>query len=266
MKLLLIGDIVAKSGRQTITKILPQVKEELNPDIVIGNAENLSHGNGFCPDHIQEMQDAGIDFFTSGDHTWGNKNGIMMLNDSKFPVIRPANYPSLDTPGSGYRIIEDGNMNKVLVISLLGRVFMKKDYDCPFRKFDQILQENAHERPSAIIVDFHTEATSEISAFGFYVDGRATAVFGTHTHVPTADARVLQEGTAFMTDVGMTGPLDSVIGVKKDIIINSFLTQMPVKHEPELEGSMVFNAAFLTIDEKSKKALNIYHVQKVIEL
>lgn len=266
MKILAIGDIFAKSGRKTIQKLLPEIIQEHTPDLVIANAENLSHGNGFSPEHITAMQEAGINFFTSGDHTWGNKSGIMKLNDPNFPVIRPANYPSPNTPGKGYKIIEDGNLNKILIISLLGRVFMKKDYDCPFKKFDQILQETAHENPNAIFIDFHTEATSEIAAFGFYADGKASIVVGTHTHVPTADTRILEHNTAFMTDIGMTGPLDSVIGVKKDIIINSFLTQMPVKHEPELQGKMVLNAVLVGIDEKTKKAQNIQHIQKFTDL
>jgi metallophosphoesterase (TIGR00282 family) len=264
MKILFIGDIVAKPGRETIKKILPGVISEHKPDLVIANAENLSHGNGFAPDAIDEMKKAGIDFFTSGDHAWGNKVGMMNLGDSKFPVIRPANFPRENVPGKGYQVIEDKMMNRVLVVNLIGRVFMKKHYDCPFRAIDQILRETGGERVSAIIIDMHAEATSEKYAMGFYTDGRVSAVIGTHTHVPTADARILDNGTALMADVGMTGSLDSVIGVKKEIIIKSFLTQMPVKHEPEADGKMVFNGCLIEIDDKTKKALNVQHIQKII--
>lgn len=261
MKIIFIGDIVGKAGRDTVKKFLAGLREKHKPDLVIANAENLSHGNGFSPDTIEEMQKAGVDIFTSGDHAWGNRDGVLKLDDPKFPVLRPANYPAENVPGRGYKIVETGMMEKVLVINLIGRVFMKKDFDCPFRALDRILRETSHERIAATFVDFHAEATSEKYAMGFYADGRVSAVIGTHTHVPTADLRILEHGTALMADVGMTGSLDSIIGVKKEIIIPSFLTQMPVKHEPEENGRMIFNAVVLELDEKTQKALNVEHVQ-----
>ncbi len=265
MKVLFIGDIVAKPGRALIKDVLPEIREEYAPDLILANAENLTHGNGFSPDHIKELQKAGVDFFSSGDHSWGNKKGMEKLDDKNFPVIRPANYPSENVPGRGYAIVKSNSGDKVLFINLIGRVFMKRDYDCPFRTVDRILKETADEKFDAIIVDFHAEASSEKYAMGFYLDGRVSAVLGTHTHVPTADARVLDEGTAVMTDVGMSGSYDSVIGVKKEVILDSFLTQMPFKYEPETAGKMVFNAAIIELDEKSSKALNVQHVQKIIE-
>lgn len=263
MKIIFIGDIVGRPGRDTVKRVLAEVRTEFKPDLVFANAENLSHGDGFTTEVIEEMRKAGIDYFSSGDHVFGNKESMGQLNDAKFPVIRPANFPP-GVPGRGYTILEDGMMNKVLFINLIGRVFMKKDYDCPFRAVDAILRETAHESVQAIFVDMHAEATSEKYAMAFYLDGRVSAVVGTHTHVPTADARILDMGTAFMSDVGMSGSLDSVIGVKKEIIISSFLTQMPVKHELEDHGKMVFNAVFVELDEKTRKALNVKHIQKII--
>lgn len=262
MQILFISDIVGRPGRALIKKVLPRVLEEFEPDLVIANAENLSHGNGFSPKNIADMQEVGIDFFTSGNHVWGNRQGAEMLDDKNFPVIRPANYPE-GVKGRGYEIVKKGKYH-VLVVNLLGRVFMKKDYDCPFREMDEILELHKDKKLDAIFVDFHAEVTSEKAALGFYLDGRVSAVIGTHTHVPTADLRILDKGTAFMTDAGMNGSLDSIIGVKKELIIDSFLTQLPAKFDPEPEGKMVFNAILLHLDDKSKKALNVRHVQKIL--
>lgn len=264
MKILFLGDIVAVAGREVVKAVLPKVKEELNPDLVIANAENITHGNGFTREHLAEMQEAGVNFFTLGDHTWGNSKGVLELDNKNVPIIRPANYPDFNTAGQGYKIVEDGMMNRILVINLLGRVFMKHNFECPFRALDRILAANSHEYLNAIIVDFHAEATSEKYAMSFYADGRVTAVLGTHTHVPTADGRILEGGTAAISDAGMNGPLDSVIGIKKEIIINSFLSQRPVKHDPATEGRKVFNAVCVELDPKTKKALNINHIQKII--
>lgn len=264
MKILFIGDIFGNPGRDTIKKVLPKIKEEHKPDFVIANAENTTHGNGFSPETIAELQKSGVNFFTLGDHTWGNHDGILKMDDPKFPVIRPANFPPTNVPGRGYAVVDGPMMTKILVINLMGRVFMKRDFDCPFRALDHILEETRVEHLSAIIVDFHAEATSEKYALGFYADSRVSAVLGTHTHVPTKDLRILDGGTAYISDVGMTGPYDSVIGVKKEIIIRSFLTQMPVKHEPETSGKMVFNAVLLEIDEKTKKTISARHIQEFL--
>lgn len=264
MKILFIGDIVGESGRETVKKILPAVKNEYSPNIVIANAENLAHGNGITAEYIEEMGKAGINFFTSGNHIWGNKSGVLKLDDPDFPVIRPANYPSENIPGRGYQIIEDEGGNKILVINLLGQVFMKANVDSPFKIVDKILNEINSEELSAILVDFHAETTSEKYALGFYLDGKISALIGTHTHVPTTDARILQNGTAYITDAGMVGSYDSVIGVKKDIIIHKFLTQIPAKHDPEDKGKMIFSAVLVELDEKTKKALDIKHILKFI--
>lgn len=258
MKLLFIPDIVGRPGRNMIKKFLPLLIKERKPDFVVANAENLSHGNGFSLKNIEEMREVGINFFTSGNHAWDIRDGAGKLDDKNFPVIRPANYPE-GVPGRGYEVIKN-NKHKILIINLIGRVFMKKNYDCPFRVVDKILEETKKLKPDIIFVDFHAEATAEKMAMAFYLDGRVNALIGTHTHVATNDLRVLPKGTVYMTDGGMNGSYDSVIGIKYDLIIKSFLTQMPVKHEPEDTGKMIFNGIWIELDDKNLKALNIEHL------
>lgn len=260
MNILFFGDIFGRPGRETVKKFLPQIKKEHDVHLTIANAENMHHGRGFSSDNIDEMKLAGIDFFTSGNHAWREKSGVMRLSDKTFPVIRPANYPE-GTPGRGYQIVKTNMMKNVLVVNLMGRVFMKDTIDCPFRAMDRILKETAHENLSAIFVDFHAETTSEKYALGHYLDGRVSAMVGTHTHVPTRDAHVLVNGTAFISDVGFCGPYDSCIGVDKRIIIQHFLTQLPVTHEVA-GGPVVVNAVVVKVDDTTKKAISIEHIQK----
>lgn len=261
MKILFIGDIIGRPGRETVRKVLPALKAEEGYELVIANGENAHHGKGITPDDVKELTSAGVDFYTSGNHIWKDKAIIPFLGSKNMPVIRPANYPD-SNPGKGWQIVDTGLMKRVLVINLLGRLFMNVQPDCPFRTADRILKENAHERLDAIFVDFHAEATSEKCALANYLDGRVTAVVGTHTHVATADARILPGGTAFQTDAGFVGPIDSVIGVKKELIIENFLTQMPVKHEIA-DGPMLFNAVKIEIE--NKKALTIEPVRRRLE-
>jgi 2',3'-cyclic-nucleotide 2'-phosphodiesterase len=263
MKILFIGDIFGSPGRDTIEDLLPKIKEKYSPNLIIANGENVTHGKGLSKEHVSKLTRVGIDFFTSGNHIWANKKSVPELDNVKFPVIRPANYPP-SVPGRGYRIIQDNMMRKVLVINLLGRVFMKDDVDCPFRKMDEILEETKHENLAATIVDFHAEATSEKVALGFYLNGKISAMLGTHTHVPTADARILDEGTAYITDVGMVGPRDSIIGLKKDTIIKQFLTQLPVKHDIPTDTDRVFCAVLIDIDHKTGKANSIEQIMEVV--
>jgi metallophosphoesterase (TIGR00282 family) len=255
MKILFIGDIIGRPGRDTVKEILPSLKKKYSPDFVIANGENLTHGRGISEETVEEMKKAGVDFFTSGNHVYANKSGVAKLDDKSFPVIRPANFPP-GNPGRGYQLLETAKMQKVLVINLMGRVFMKRNYDCPFRTADAILEEHKADNPNTIIVDIHADATSEKAALAHYLDGRVTAVLGTHTHVPTADARILEEGTAYITDVGMVGLKNSIIGVDKEPIIRNFLTQMPVKHEIG-EGPTVFNAVIIETEESTIKAEKI---------
>ncbi len=263
MKILFIGDIFGQGGRETVAKLLPSIIEEQKPDFVLANAENLTHGNGFTASHINEMQAAGIDFFTSGNHAWGQADGVQMLSNPDFPVIRPANFPDASTPGRGYAVVNK-NGKKLLIVNLMGRVFMKLDLDCPFRMMDRILENFQDEELDGIFLDFHAEASSEKYALGFYLDGRISCMVGTHTHVQTHDARILPNGTAYITDVGMSGPYDSVIGIKKETIIERFLKQTPVKHEPEMEGQMILCGIVTELDSNNKKALTINYVKKTL--
>lgn len=254
MKFLFIGDIVGRPGRKAVQNILPELKKKKNYDLVIANAENLTHGKGASEKDIHVMQEAGIDFFTSGNHIWRHKSLLARMNDADFPVIRPANYPKTN-PGRGYKILEIQG-KRVLIINMMGRVFMGIHTDCPFATADHILDEIKNEPLDAIIIDFHAEVTSEKIAFGLYLDGRVSMILGTHTHVPTADHHILEKGTGYITDVGMVGKKDSVIGVDKGPIIRHFLTQLPVVHEIS-EGSAIFNAVEFEIDPQTKKTISI---------
>ncbi|PKL36568.1 metallophosphoesterase [Candidatus Peregrinibacteria bacterium HGW-Peregrinibacteria-1] len=263
MKILFIGDIFGRPGRQLIENKLPEVIKEHAPDLIIANAENICHGSGFTPANITQMQQAGVHFFTLGNHAFRKQSGVNRLNDPDFPVIRPANYPeSAETPGRGYQIFEHNNY-KTLIINLMGREGMKVHLDCPFRKADQILEQHKDHQLNAIFVDFHTETTSEKIALATYLDGRITALIGTHTHVPTADARLLTNGTAFMTDAGMNGIIDSIIGLKAQPIIQKMLTQISTTHEPADQGRTIFTAALIAIDPSTQKAVNITHLTEI---
>ena len=264
LKILFIGDVVGRIGRETVQKVLPDLKKKKDLDLVIANGENLAHGMGVTLKTVTEVFDAGVDYLTSGNHLWDKKDYQEVLEKYPQQIIRPANYP-LDAPGKGYQIVRVGG-KKVLIINLIGRVFFPDDYDCPFQKVSEILEECSHEKLAAIIVDFHAEATSEKNALGFYLDGKVSAVLGTHTHVPTEDYQILPKGTAYLTDLGMTGPKDSILGVQKEIIIKKFLTQMPQKFEVQDEGQGIFNALYLEIDPKTKKTKKIEKIKQVIEL
>jgi len=254
MNILCIGDIVGKPGRNFINTRLPKLIKEYKVDFVIANGENCAHGVGITRNTYEELVYAGVDVITLGNHTWAKKELIEFIEE-KTNLIRPANFPS-NNPGRGYTIVEkDGK--RIAVINLVGRVYMDS-YDCPFRKADEILAK-IENQADIIIVDFHAEATSEKLAMGWYLDGRVTAVFGTHTHVQTSDERLLPKGTGYISDVGMTGPYDSILGVDKDIIIKKFTTLMPSKHEVA-EDRAVFGGLLLEMEGngiKTVKRLNI---------
>lgn len=263
MKILFIGDIYGRPGRNTVSKILPALKKDRNIDLVIANAENMRHGKGVNHSNITEMQEAGVDFFTSGNHIFKDPTILEHLVDPDYPLLRPANYPP-QVPGNGYRLVESQSGRKVLVINVMGRVFMPGDLDCPFRAVDSILREFEGQDLDAIFVDHHAEASSEKEALGHYLDGRVSVVVGTHSHVPTADARILDGGTAYQGDVGMTGPLNSVIGADKELVIEHFLTQMPLKIEVA-KGSTVFNALDIEIDESTRHAVNLEFIRQILD-
>lgn len=260
LKILFIGDIVGKPGRRAVAHFIPLLKEKEGIDFVIANGENLASGKGMTYDKYQEMIDAGVDYFTSGNHIWNNTEFISCLDDKKVKVLRPANY-SDSTPGKGYATVEVKGV-KLTILNLQGRVFMKDDVDDPFVIGKNIADEC---KDSIIIVDFHAEATSEKMALGYYLDGFVSAVLGTHTHVQTADEKILPLGTAFISDVGMSGPENSVLGVKKEIIIEKFLTQLPQSHKMA-SGDSIFNAVVVEIDVKTKKAIKIKRISKLLRV
>ena len=270
LNILFIGEANGKIGRRAIQEILPKLKKEFKPDLVILNVDNLAHGNGVSETTIKEMQKIGVDAFTGGDHCFGN-TGSLNIYDSDLPaqaglpLLRPANY-SENAPGKGFTIIELKNGHKILLISLIGQVFMSMDYDSPFNKIDEILSNLANNNLSAIIVDIHAEATSEKIALGHYLNGRVSAILGTHTHIMTADAQISELGTALITDVGMTGFADGVLGVDKEGIIKTFLTQIKTSHTIPEKGRACFNAVLLSIDPKTKKTKSIKPITKYINI
>ncbi len=263
MKILFIGDICGKIGRKAIAKILPKLKKELKPDLVIANAENLAHGQGVTETTLKEMMQAGIDWFTNGDHAFKVQKQIDNVYNGGLPILRPANY-SANIPGKGHTVITRGKY-KILLISLIGRVFMRMDYDCPFRKLDEILANFAKQNLSAIIVDIHAETASEKIALRHFADGKVSAIFGTHTHVMTADQQITNRGTAYITDAGMTGFADGSIGLDKENIIKTFLTQIKYPHQLPEKGRAIFNAVLLDVSHKTGKAKTIKPITKCVE-
>ena len=255
MLILAIGDVIGKPGRRTVEKTVPDLREEYGIDLVIANAENIAGGIGVTPDTAQELLDAGVDVLTSGNHIWAQKEIIPYL-DGPMPILRPLNYPP-GVPGRGHITV-----GKVMVVSLIGRVFID-NYDCPFRAMDALLASPGR-KPPIIIVDFHAEATSEKMAMGKYLDGRVSAVLGTHTHVGTIDTRLLPKGTAYVTDIGMAGPIDSVIGDNPEEVLQRFLTimhnRLTVAH-----GRTMLNAVLVDVNDKTGKATNIERIYREVE-
>lgn len=267
MKILFFGDIIGQPGREAIKKILPQWKEKYSPDLILANGENLAHGLGITEKSLNEVLAAGIDLVTSGNHVFDKIEAINLLENKDIPLLRPANYPP-SVPGRGERIVEIG-VKKILVINLNGRLFFKESLDCPFRKVDEILEEYQDEKINATLVDFHAEATSEKKAMGYYLDGRVTAVLGTHTHIPTADAEILPSGTAYISDVGMVGPMNSVIGIDKELAIKGYLTQIPPGKGEKgklAEGPVEVNAVLIEIDDKTNLSKKIERIEQIVEL
>lgn len=259
MKIVFIGDVVGKSGRRTVNALLPGIKNDHDADLVIANAENSAGGFGLTKKSIDEMADAGVDFFTTGNHVWDKREGVGLL-DSLDNIVRPGNYPG-DSPGTGGRLVS-GREGRVAVVNVQGRVFMPP-LDCPFRWMDGYL-ETLTDKTKIIIVDIHGEATSEKIAMGWYLDGRVSVVLGTHTHVATRDCRVLPEGTGYVTDVGMTGSFDGVIGVKRGSVLSRFLTMRPIRFE--VAGTdLRCDYVVAEIDDETGKTVSIEHLQRTLE-
>ncbi|WP_333784698.1 TIGR00282 family metallophosphoesterase [Thermocrinis sp.] len=257
MKFLIVGDILGKPGRRALKYYT--VSHPNSFDVLLVNVENSAGGFGIDRKVYEELKSMGVDVMTSGNHIWDKKEVLEFINSDD--LLRPANYP-LSVPGKGYGLYEKRGV-KFAVINLMGRVFLDPHLENPFHTFDRIYEEVSRQTP-IILVDFHAEATSEKYAFGMYADGRASVVFGTHTHVPTADQIILRKGTGFVSDVGMSGCWYSVIGMKPEQIINKFLTGMPQRYEVEEKEDVVFNAILADIDENSGKCLSIQRIQKYI--
>lgn len=255
MNVLMIGDIVAKPGRKLVEMFLPSLIEKHNLDFVVANVENIAHGFGVTPETADELLRMGTDVLTSGNHIWDKKE-IMEYINSESRLLRPANYPKI-APGKGHVVVLSRNGFKVGVLNVQGRVFMGPSED-PFSIGLELVEQIRRETP-IILVDMHGEASSEKQAMGWFLDGKVTAVCGTHTHVPTADQRILPGGTAYVTDIGMTGPYDSIIGVEKDQIIQKFLDQIPVRFEPAKENP-ILQAMLIQVDEHSGLAQKIQRI------
>lgn len=256
MQILVIGDIIGKPGRLTARSLLPDLKKEYKIDLVIANGENSAGGLGITPDLAEDLLKTGVDVITSGNHIWRHNEIIPYLDQENVPLIRPLNYPP-GVAGKGYFI-----KSNYMVVNLIGRTFIDH-FDCPFRAMDALL-EGLKKVPPVIIVDFHAEATSEKIAMGRYLEGRVSAVVGTHTHVGTIDTRVFPKGTAYCTDIGMVGPLDSVIGDNTESVINRFLTMMP--HRIAVgKGKTIFNSVLINVDETTGRAINIERVDRESE-
>jgi len=255
MLILAVGDIVGRPGRKAVQKLLPDLRQQYKLDLVIANGENAAGGFGLTLPTAKELLGAGVDVLTSGNHIWAQKEIIPYL-DSEMPILRPLNYPP-GVPGKGYII-----NNQAMVVNLIGRTFIG-NFDCPFRAMDKLLDE-VKPKPVVIIVDFHAEATSEKMAMGRYLDGRVSAVLGTHTHVGTIDVQLLPQSTAYTTDIGMTGPVDSIIGDEAKAVINRFLTMMP-HHLSVGKGKTIFNAILVRVDEDSGRATSIDRIYQEVE-
>jgi len=256
MKVLFIGDIVGKVGRITTKALLPTIVDRYKIDLVIANGENAAGGFGITDKIVSEILGYGIHIITTGNHVWDKKEFIAQISKED-RLLRPFNYPP-GVPGFGSVIYTISNGEKVGVMNISGRVFMS-NIDCPFRTAKKEV-ERLSSTTKIIIIDFHAEATSEKIAFGYFMDGKVSAVIGTHTHVQTADEKILPDGTAYITDVGMTGPDNSIIGIEKELVIQRFLTNMPVRFETA-KGEGIFSAAVVDINEKTGKATAIQRLQ-----
>ncbi len=262
MKVLIFGDIVGKGGRQAVKKFITDFKEENEVDFIVANGENLAHGKGITEDTAKEMWDLGVNVLTSGNHIWDIKQAFELLQKES-RLLRPANFPS-SLPGKGTITVQAG-IATVAVLNIHGRVFFRENYDDPFKAVDDWLATMPRVQPLITLVDFHAEATSEKRAMGFYLDGRVSAVWGTHTHIPTADEQVLPNGTAYITDVGMTGALNSTLGVQNSAVIERFKTQLNVPLDVAEGSPWELNAVYIDIDGQTGRTKNIERIRQIIK-
>ncbi|WP_270915745.1 TIGR00282 family metallophosphoesterase [Staphylococcus saprophyticus] len=255
MRLLFIGDIVGKVGREAITTYLSRLKQTYRPTVTIVNAENAAHGKGLTEKIYKDLLREGVDFMTMGNHTYGQRQ-IYDFIDSANRMVRPANFPE-EAPGVGMRFIQINEI-KLAIINLQGRAFMQ-DIDDPFKKADELINE-AKKETDYIFVDFHAETTSEKNAMGWYLDDRASAVVGTHTHIQTSDERILPGGTGYITDVGMTGFYDGILGINRHEVITRFITSLPQRHVVPDEGRSVLSGVIIDINKEGRTT----HIERVL--
>lgn len=254
MKILFIGDIFGKSGRELAVRMIPELRKAYQIDFCVVNGENTTHGRGIGMDTADELLAAGVDCITMGNHTWGNSEIHSFIDD--YPILRPANFAE-GLPGRGSLVLENDNGMKLGVLNLQGRVYMEpcdNPFTCAIHEVEALQKETPN-----ILVDFHAEATAEKIALAYYLQGQVSAVIGTHTHVQTADEQILEGGTAFLTDVGMTGPVEGVIGMDRRNVVNKFVKCIPVRFEPA-KGPAVLHAVLIEVDEETGKATNITRI------
>lgn len=256
MKILFLGDVFGRSGRDALQQYLPQIKKDHAPDITIVNGENSANGRGITEKIAKEFYEWGVNVITTGDHIWDQRE--MLAYVTRQPaLIRPANFPA-DTPGKGIAEFHTSSGDHITVVNMMGHLFMKMTLDDPFQTMENILKRyKLGQNTNAIFVDYHAETTSEKMAFAHHFDGRVTSVIGTHTHIPTADAHIMENGTAYQTDAGMTGPYNSVIGVEKDIGIHRFVKKIPGKPMTPAKGSGTVCGAIVAANPSTGKAINI---------
>lgn len=254
MNILFVGDVVGALGREMVKEYLPKLKNYFHPHLTVVNGENSAGGRGITEDIYKQLLDAGANVITLGNHAWDNKNIFEFIDRAKY-MARPANFPQ--APGTGIVYVRINDI-EAAVINLQGRTFMNP-LECPFQKAEELVKE-AKNRTDIIFVDFHAEATSEKQAMGWFLDGKVSAVVGTHTHVQTADNRVLPAGTAYLSDVGMTGPYDGILGMEKDPVIYRFLTSLPARFEVPKNGRKQLSACLIQIDKKTGKAKSIERI------
>ncbi|PTO35557.1 TIGR00282 family metallophosphoesterase [Enterococcus mundtii] len=256
MRVLFIGDVVGAMGREMITEYLPRLKKKYRPQMTIVNGENAASGRGITEKIYKKFLQDGVDVVTMGNHTWDNRDIFEFIDDAK-KMVRPANFPE-GTPGQGIVFVKV-NQLELAVINMQARSFMV-DLDDPFRKMSELVEE-ARKRTPIIFVDFHGETTSEKQAMGWFLDGKVSAVVGTHTHVQTNDARILPQGTAYLTDVGMTGPYDGILGMRREPVIEKFLTALPKRFEVVEQGRGLLSGCILDIDDQTGQAKDIQLIQ-----
>ena len=258
VKILAIGDTVGEPGRHIIESFIPSMREEEGIDFVVVNGENIAGGSGLTPQTSRELFRAGVDCLMSGDHIWDKKEILEVIDQDK-RILRPLNYPE-GVPGRGAVVLSSQKGISVGVINVIGRVFMRENFDCPFKAAEKAVAALRKETP-IILVDMHAEATSEKIALGWHLDGKVSAIFGTHTHIQTADEKILPKGTAYITDLGMTGSYDSVLGRDIQQVLGRFLTQMPRRFEVATDNVQLHGALF-EIDEETGRALSVRRIQK----